>query len=497
MFWKKKPEKKQKPSKKRSSFFSTDSTLNISSSKVIRNALAMTFQRTHKDDKIVATGQDSVDVKSTQYYGQIGSIPDNQLSWYGAQSFIGYQACAMLAQNWLISKACSVPPKDAVRKGYEITINNGTDVDPEIIDEIKQLNKHKYKLNKNLVELGKFTRVFGVRIAIFKVESTDPLYYEKPFNIDGVTPGSYQGISQVDPYWCVPTFEGNEVSDTSAIDFYEPTYWTINGKKYHKSHLILNRTDELADILKPTYLYGGIPLPQKIYERVYSAEATANEAPQLAKTKRMTVYKTDIAAALANQQVTEGKLYEWAYYRDNFGIKLVDKVDEDIAQFDTALGDLDAIIMTQYQLVASIANTPATKLLGTTPKGFNSTGEYEEANYREELESIQDNEYSPLIERHHQLVCKSDLNKKYGLEIETTTVFNPLDSLTELEQADVNLKKSQTDQAYVNMGAIDGLDVREKITADENSGYNGLAQEEEPIEEPEAENGESQAIPEA
>ena len=30
--------------------------------------------------------------------------------------------------------------------------------------------------------------------------------------------------------------------------------------------------------------------------------------------------------------------------------------------------------MTQYQLAASVANVPATKLLGTQPKGFNATG---------------------------------------------------------------------------------------------------------------------------
>jgi hypothetical protein len=29
-------------------------------------------------------------------------------------------------------------------------------------------------------------------------------YYEKPFNPDGITEGSYKGISQVDPYWMMP-----------------------------------------------------------------------------------------------------------------------------------------------------------------------------------------------------------------------------------------------------------------------------------------------------
>ena len=60
--------------------------------------------------------------------------------------------------------------------------------------------------------------------------------------------------------------------------------------------------------------------------------------------------------------------------------------------------------MSQYQLVAAAANVPATKLLGTTPKGFNATGEYEEASYHEELESIQANDLSRLLARHHLCV---------------------------------------------------------------------------------------------
>ena len=40
---------------------------------------------------------------------------DELLSWYVSQSFIGYQACSIIAQHWLINKACTVPAKDAVK----------------------------------------------------------------------------------------------------------------------------------------------------------------------------------------------------------------------------------------------------------------------------------------------------------------------------------------------------------------------------------------------
>lgn len=474
-----KPQPEQQPTDDKLSegFFSTHHPVSGESrSSIARKAIANTFRRNAAMDSKSAITTDSVEsVKASMTYN-MGGIPAGQLSWYGAQSFIGYQSCAMIAQHWLVNKCCSVPALDAIRKGWEITVNDGTEIDAEVIDAIRRYDD-KYNLNKNLVEFVNLGRVFGIRIAMFKVNSTDPDYYEKPFNADGITPGSYKGISQIDPYWCAPELDGLDASDPSSINFYEPTYWTINGQRIHRSHLIIMRGPEVPDILKPTYLYGGISVPQMIYERVYGAERTANEAPQLTMTKRMKVLKMDAQAALANQQKFEENLAKSIYYQDNYSVFAIDKETEDATQLDTSLADLDAVIMTQYQLVASVANVPVTKLLGTVPKGFNSTGEYEEATYRELLESIQEFDLQPLIDRHHELLIRSVIAPEFGVNpFGVDTVFNQLDSLTEQELADINLKKAQTDQTLQSTGAIDGQDIRERIIADEQSGYNGIAQ---------------------
>ena len=126
--------------------------------------------------------------------------------------------------------------------------------------------------------------------------------------------------------------------------------------------------------------------------------------------------------------------------------------------------------MTQYQLVASASNVPATKLLGTTPKGFNSTGEYEEANYREELESIQSNDLEELLQRHYDMLMRSE-----GLPVtEISITWAPLDSPTAVESADIELKQAQADSAYATTGAIDGLDIRKKLASDKASSYYGI-----------------------
>lgn len=454
------------------SAFSTDLPTNRNAD--LNAAIARSFKGSAMDHYEGASGMDAAPSANSDIGFAYSVIPDAQLMWFSSQGFIGHQACAMIAQHWLVDKACTMPGKDAARKGWELTINDGTEVDPETIDKIREYDI-EYRVKHNLVEFEKMGRVFGIRIAMFKIESTDPLYYEKPYNPDGIQPNSYRGISQIDPYWVTPILDDAAVSDPSAINFYEPTYWFISGKKVHRSHLIIMRTSEVPDILKPSYLYGGIPLTQRIYERVYAAERTANEAPQLALTKRTNIYKTDAAAAIANQAKVEQRLQQQAYYRDNYAVQLIDKEKDDVVQLDTALADLDTAIMTQYQLVASVANVPATKLLGTTPKGFNSTGEYEETNYREELESIQEHDFTPLLQRHYEILIRSHIAPKNPFAVKV--VWVPIDSLTEAEQADINLKKAQTDQTLQATGAIDGTDIRERIISDPTSGYNGITNE--------------------
>jgi len=401
--------------------------------------------------------------------GMPTTISDQLGNWFASQSFIGYQMCAILAQHWLVAKACSMPARDATRNGYDIVTTDGTPI-PDDVDKTLQEYDKKYRIRWQAEQFVRMGRIFGIRIALFDVESTDPEYYEKPFNPDGVAKGSYRGISQVDPYWCVPVLVGDELSNPAGRHFYEPTYWQINGKKYHRSHLIIFRNGEVPDLLKPVYMYGGVPVPQLIMERVYGAERSAAEAPMLVQSKRTNVWLTSMDQFIAKGDKAIERLQEWVRFRDNHGIKLGDKDTEDFKQFDTALSELDNVIMTQYQLVAAAANVPATKLLGTAPKGFNSTGEYEEKSYHEELESIQEHDLTELIERHHLLVQKS-----FCEEVVPTSIhWKPTDSPTAQQLAERNKLKADTFGALVQAGAIDGEDVRNAVVKDPDFGLDDL-----------------------
>jgi phage-related protein (TIGR01555 family) len=390
------------------------------------------------------------------------------LSWYMSQSFIGWQACAIIAQHWLIDKACTLPGDDACRNGWTLKTKSGADLTDEQSELLKALDI-EFKVMENLSEFNRFKNIFGIRVAIFEVDSDDPKYYEKPFNIDGVKPGSYKGISQVDPYWMMPLLTSQSTTDPSSRFFYEPEYWIISGRRYHRTHLCISRGAQPADILKPTYIFGGIPRVQQLYERVYAAERTANEAPLLSLSKRTTAIHVNLEEMAANQAAFEQKLLTWVKYRDNHAVKVLG-TEESMEQFDISLTDFDSIIMNQFQLVAAIAKMPATELLGTSPKGFNATGEFEMKSYNKELVSIQTHTFTPFLDRHYMLQAKSN-----DINVELTVIWNSTDTPTAQEQADLNAKKAETHERNVNMGAVSPDEVRKTYKDDDKSGYGRLS----------------------
>lgn len=396
-----------------------------------------------------------------------------QLEYFSATgAFIGYQAMSVIAQNWLVRKGCETKPRDAVRNWYEIE-SDGDELTPEQIKQIEKLDR-KYKLRANVVEACTFNNIFGIRHVMFK--HTDPNFdYSKPFNPDEFRDGKYAGISQIDPLWMTPEFKNEDLLDPTSINYMVPTWWNVQGKKIHRSHMVVLTGDMVPDLLKPTYRYGGVSKVQKVYERVYAAEITANEAPKLTMTKRLTWRQADLDKVAAKPTLFARAMARLTEYRDNYGVQLVGK-DETLGQLDTSLSDLDAVIKGQYQIVCGVFDTPASKLMGTGHTGF-STGETDNDYYIETLEELQANDMTEVIHAHYRRLIPS-FASDLGINPDTdvTPDWLPMKVLSDGDIADINLKNRQADLVAFQSQAIDNIELRERLMNDPYSGFDNLAE---------------------
>ena len=401
------------------------------------------------------------------YNGSFSYVNRQILAYFiASSSFIGYYAMAVIAQNKIVQMGCSSAAKDAMRNSYKLVQEDGEELSRKEQREIAKLDK-RYKLSQNIIEAETFNNVFGIRHVLFK--HTDPNFnYEEPFSAESFKDGKYAGMSQIDPMLVTPELDDNDITDPTSINYYEPTYWLINNKRYHRSHFIILKGDPVADYLKPTYRYGGISKAQQVYERVYAGERTANEIPQLVMTKRMNVRKTDLAKAQANKAKFIENLNAAAEFRDNYGVQVIGK-DEELNQLETSLADLDNSMWANYHLVAAIFERPVSKIFGTGHGGL-GTGDTDEDYDIAKLEAVRSGNLEDVAYAHYERLMMSEFSKEMELDI----VWNPLKIMSEKDQAEINFIKSQTAVNLYNTGAVGDVDIRESLSADKMSGYSGV-----------------------
>lgn len=404
-------------------------------------------------------------------------INDTVLQHFQNRGFIGWASCAILAQHEVINRACSIPAEDAIAHGYRLRCaspsHNGTSAheksESTFLTDIKKVSD-KMGMNDICIQLSFKKRVFGVGLAVPRIEGAD---YEKPYNPDGIKKNSYKGFAVIDPYWLTYELDDTAQADPTSPNFYEPNFYRMpNGKRVHKSWVVRVVNSHVPDMLKPTYYFGGIPLTQMLYERVFCADKIANEAPLLAMTKRLLIADANVEELMADDAHASKMMKMINYFRDNFSI-FFKKPNSQVSQIDTTLGEFNQLIMTQYQLVASIAQMPATKLLKVTPTGFQSTGEYEWKDYAQLLLDIQTNDYMPLLEFHYELLLRSGYPDREDLKV--SVGFNAIDVPTMADIATVESRVSQVISSHINSGVITPEEARSVLRTEDGGLFANLA----------------------
>ena len=432
------------------------------------------FQKDCTDFKMVmkkGTAMDSVDASSvamdslaTQGFKANFSVNYGLdplfYEYYAKYGFIGYQACAMLMNHWFIARACTLPVEEAIAAGYDLVLKNEEDRDRQenvdILKQAKYIADKKYALDKAIKGFGVNNRTFGVAYALPVIDGVD---LEAPFNIDGVKKGSYKGIKIVEPMWILPEFNQSSLLVPSDLRFYEPEYYKLmNGTRIHRSHFEKIIFSPVADILKPSYFFGGVPLTQMLYRPTYSAETIADELSQLVRSKRLLVVDGDMEGFIANQEEMETVLEAFTYARDNHSVAMKNP-DGEITSLDVSLNDLPEVMVKAYQRASAIAGIPYERMMAANPIGSNASGEYTTKNYVQLLDSIRELQLKKLYLRHYKLSLKSDFGKNFECDIQ----FKAIDAPTRIEKSQDDAIRVNTLSTALQNGAISADEMRDAL----------------------------------
>ena len=385
------------------------------------------------------------------------AIDETILRHYGRHFFIGWNACSLLDQHPLMSRGCSIPGEDAIAVGFSIKARERSNkkFDQMLMDESEAMD-----ISESLRQLDAHKRIFGSALAMPCFE--EDVDMSNPLVDMSVLKGKhFLGWSIVDPYWVTPILDKRSATDPTYKDYFKPTWWKKpGGEEVHKTWCIHLVNTIVPDILKPTYYYGGVPLTQMAYERLYAADKVANEAQMLAMSKRLLVMEANIQKLAARPEYARKTMENLKWNRDNWGILPVPK-DTKVQQLDSYITEFNQLITTQYQLFCAIVQIPAPKLMMTPLTGFASTGNYEWKVYAQNLMQIQKNEFKPFLEKHFQILTATiGDSKKYDIE------FGKVDVTTLAEEAHIQYEQSR---AYLNKKKGDETELLAKAARDKKS----------------------------
>lgn len=417
---------------------------------------------------------DSYDSYFTNNYSALANLAQSR--------FLGYAFLSYIAQDAFIRRAVSTRADEMTRAWGELV---GLDKDKTNEEKIDFITKEHERLEVKTAfrKASTLTGFFGGCLAYIDVryneneplsdeELAKPLYIkgQDDFNKAKLKDMKLIGLRPIEPINIAPSTYNT--SDPTAADFYEPEHFYILGKKIHKSRFLYFAENIPPQILKPVYLFFGIPLAQIMFPYVQAFYKSKDVVNNVVLKFSCTALATEIDALLVNdgQSAVEDRINTIAKYRDNNSIILLDKNTEDLTQINTPITGLKEILWANLEMMPIISGIPTTKFLETSPTGLNATGEFDMRNFYDLIATLQNNTFNDPIYTLNDIICLCNGLEYTGLN----WVWCPLYQMSDREKAEVNRMKAETSNVYVQMGAITNADVAKQLMNDKDSEYESI-----------------------
>ena len=439
--------------------------------------------------------------KTVQQYGlDMPELPDgvkandsiamdcnSNLGTFGAgcffnTGFIGYPRLAELAQISEYRSVTETTASEMTRQWIEIK-SIGEDDNSE---KIKQIQECYEKLNvrdvfRKAIESDGF---FGRGQIMIQMKGQDNDKLSNPLLLTSKTigKGCLEALVPIEPMWTAPA--QCNTTDPTAKDFYKPKSWFVMGREIHHSRLFTLISRPVPDLLKSAYNFGGVSMSQLMMPYVDRWLRTVDSVSDLLHSFSLSGIKTDMSTILSGgcdeevNMTLRAEVYN--RFRDNRGLMMLDKDNEEFFQFNTPLSGLDALLAQSQEQLAMPSHTPLVKLLGVTPSGLNASSEGEIAVYYDYIKALQENILRDPLDKVLKLV---QLHLFGETDDNITFEFVPLAQMDESQLATIRKSDSDRDVAYIQAGVISAEEVRGRLASDTDSGYNGIDVDEVPIQD--------------
>lgn len=368
------------------------------------------------------------------------------------------------ADDGLGARIVDLLPEDMIKQGWHYVFEN----EKEGFDNYSKIYNHVFKeirANYKIAQALKWARLYGgalILLGVYDGESLDqPLNLNKIKNFENL-----KIIPRNNVMYGTMEFQMKpELPHYGQVEYYPVTFYT--GRKYQMQRVHYSRVIELkgveipsseASLIPMEFRYWGLSVFQRIQDRLKELGSSFSSLANLLNELTIGKYKyKDLAQIMSSDEGGERvqkRLQAMDLMKSVFHSVLLD-TDESFERDTLSFGGVSDVMYQFMMMTSAATGYPMTKLFGISPGGLNSTGEADMYQYYDMVKAKQETELLPIIERLVKIISE------WQNIPEPEIVFNPLEQMTEKEQAELEAKKAdseykkmQTYQGYIDMGIM-------------------------------------------
>ena len=378
---------------------------------------------------------------------------------------------AIYADDGIGARIVDLLPEDMMKQGFSFEFENEKE-NMETISKKYDSILEAIHLHDKVSEAFKWARLYGG--AIIVIGAFDGQDLSEPLNVKRIRAfENLKIIPRPNIDFALMEFQ----KDSSKPRFGEVEYYPISfrlGNDYRTARVHYSRVIEIHGIKVPytgranipnEYRYWGLPILQRVKDSIANLGTSFGSISELMQEICVGKYKlkdlSEILSAPDGEKLVKNRVEVMDVTKSCFHSIIMDAEDEFIR--DTiSLGGVSEVLYQFMMVISASSGYPMTRLFGISPGGLNSTGDSDTYSYYDMVRAKQQLELKPVLNRIIGLI-----GEWQKLEIPEIKL-NPLEQMTEKEQAELESQKAITEktkmetyQGYIDMGIMEPYMVEE------------------------------------
>jgi phage-related protein (TIGR01555 family) len=349
--------------------------------------------------------------------------------------------------NWMSRKAIDIPALDMMREGWAWQCSK------EEIALIKAEEKRLQVYSRVFKAIKQARLLGGAGIIISDGKDNN----DQPLVLSSIKKGGVQFIRVMDRY---QLSSGLLDFDPMSPTYMEPIYYDLIGAaggtiRIHPSRVVRFLGNELPVDSQILYDRWADSILDSIEIAIRDATAGQQGIAALVQEAKVDVYQIDGFMEGMKSEVYKRAVVERfslvQSMKSTVNALVLDKNDT-YQQKSVNFAQLPEVQRLQLQIVSGAADIPATRFLGQSPEGMNSTGDGDLRNYYDRISAEQELHLREPLEKLMDAVVRSALGDRTS---DCQFRFRPLYQMSEKDKADIF--KTKADAARVLAGGGDDL----------------------------------------